>query len=44
MDTPYASQDVPEVAGLLKSLEQSAKKAGAGKHATRAKKNTYDVS
>lgn len=41
--TPYAPQDVQQVAALVKSLESSSKKQGGGKHSASAKKHTYEV-
>lgn len=41
--TPYAPQDIQEVAALVKSLESSTKKCGGGRNSAAAKKNTYQV-
>ncbi|KAI4245466.1 MAG: hypothetical protein L6R40_002527 [Gallowayella cf. fulva] len=40
---PYASQDVKEVASMLKALEACSRKKGGGKKAMSSKKTTFDI-
>ncbi|KAL8672160.1 MAG: hypothetical protein Q9168_003359 [Polycauliona sp. 1 TL-2023] len=40
---PYASQDVKEVASMIKALEACTKKEGGGKKAMSSKKSTFDI-
>ncbi|KAI4103905.1 MAG: hypothetical protein LQ339_004022 [Xanthoria mediterranea] len=43
-NAPYASQDVQEVASMLKALQACTKKSGAGKKALSSKKTTFEIS
>lgn len=41
--TPYAAQNIEEVAALVRSLESSTKKLGGGRNSAAAKKHTYEL-